>query len=73
MQIVSSNDYFISISDEQYGCHTNHPLLKLLKLRDILLTSKQSWEETISEMCLSFEQILQTCLMECDKKLLDCF
>uniref|UniRef100_M1DE03 Uncharacterized protein n=1 Tax=Solanum tuberosum TaxID=4113 RepID=M1DE03_SOLTU len=45
--------------DEHYGYHTYHPLLKLLNLRDNLLTFKQAVEETISELWWRFKAIVE--------------
>jgi len=61
--------------DEHYGYHTDHPLLKLLNLRDNLLTFKQVGEETILELWQRFKAILQTYPSHgmTDKTLLDCF
>jgi len=58
-----------------YGLHTDHPLLKLLNLRDNLLTFKQVGDETLEEMWLKFQTILSPCPSHgmTDKALLECF
>ena len=61
--------------DDHYGYHTNHPLLKLLNLRNNLLTFKQVGDEIIQDMWLKFQAWLQRCPShgKADKALLECF
>uniref|UniRef100_M1DTJ7 Uncharacterized protein n=1 Tax=Solanum tuberosum TaxID=4113 RepID=M1DTJ7_SOLTU len=61
--------------DDHYGYHTDHPLLKLLNLMDNLPTFKQAANDTIQEMRLKFQSVLQPCLSHeiSDKMLLECF
>ena len=47
--------------DDHYGCHTDHPLLKVLNLRDNRLTFKPVGKETILERWLRLKENLQTC------------
>ncbi len=61
--------------DNHFGYHTDHQFLKLLNLRDNLLTFKQVGDETIQEMWLKFQTMLQPCLSHgmTDEGLLECF
>uniref|UniRef100_M1DV66 Retrotransposon gag protein n=1 Tax=Solanum tuberosum TaxID=4113 RepID=M1DV66_SOLTU len=61
--------------DDHYGYHTDHPLLKLLNLRDNLLTFKKIGDETIQEMWLKFHAVLQLYSSHgmTDKALQECF
>uniref|UniRef100_M1DV41 Uncharacterized protein n=1 Tax=Solanum tuberosum TaxID=4113 RepID=M1DV41_SOLTU len=61
--------------DDHYGYHTDHPLLKLLNLRDNLLTFKQVGNETIQQIWLKFQSTLQPFPSHgmYDKTLLECF
>uniref|UniRef100_M1DQP7 Uncharacterized protein n=1 Tax=Solanum tuberosum TaxID=4113 RepID=M1DQP7_SOLTU len=57
------------------GYQMDHPLLRLLNLRDNLLMFKQLGGKTIHEMWSRFKAILQQCLTDGmpDKLLLECF
>jgi len=60
---------------EIYWYQMKHPLLKLLNLRDNLVAFKQLGDETIQEMWLKFQTVLQPCPTHgiSDKVLLECF
>lgn len=61
--------------DNHYGYQMDHPLLKLLNPSDNHLTFKQAGDETIQEMWLKLQSVLQPCPSHgmIDKPLFECF